>query len=393
MAKPASSKKPLALVEPAKKKVETERRVYLSQADVPAYTLAQAMRIPEAIFDNYAGKPTPPLRVASAISLQPQSSTFRQICGAAIAYGLTTGGYNSEAIGVSPLAKRVFRPLHEGDDLAAKREAFLKPRIIGEFLGKYDGSKFPRDEIAKNLLEDMGVPRDRTTGVLEILTEGASTLGLIETIKGTAYVHLAGVSSEGAPAAPAAGDAGAPGDDVEEDGDNSVDAAEAEADQPANGGVDRSRVMRRVYITHGKNRTFLDLLKKFLTLTELEPVLSVERESVAVPVPEKVMRDMRSCGAALIHVDEEQQLVGTDATVHNVLNANVLIEIGAAMALYGKRFILLVKDGVKLPSNLQGIYELRYMGDALDAATTVRLLEAIAALKNEPLPSVWIEDA
>jgi hypothetical protein len=31
------------------------------------------------------------------------------------------------------------------------------------------------------------------------------------------------------------------------------------------------------------------------------------------------------------------------------------IEIGAAMALYGRIFILLVADGTKLPSNLQGL--------------------------------------
>ncbi|HEX9771500.1 MAG TPA: TIR domain-containing protein, partial [Kiloniellales bacterium] len=58
-------------------------------------------------------------------------------------------------------------------------------------------------------------------------------------------------------------------------------------------------------------------------------------------------------------------------------NPNVLIEIGAAMAFYGRRFILLVREGVKLPSNLQGLYEVRYAGDTLDAASTIKLLEAI----------------
>jgi Predicted nucleotide-binding protein containing TIR-like domain len=38
-------------------------------------------------------------------------------------------------------------------------------------------------------------------------------------------------------------------------------------------------------------------------------------------------------------------------------NSNVLIEIGAAMALYDRNFILLVEEGTKLPSNLQGLYE------------------------------------
>lgn len=69
------------------------------------------------------------------------------------------------------------------------------------------------------------------------------------------------------------------------------------------------------------------------------------------------------------------------------VNSNVLIEIGAAMALYGRRFILLVKDGVKLPSNLQGLYEVRYHGDALDGGTTIKLMKAINEMKNTPMPT------
>ena len=47
------------------------------------------------------------------------------------------------------------------------------------------------------------------------------------------------------------------------------------------------------------------------------------------------------------------------------------------MALYKKRFILLTKDGVKLPSNLQGLYEVRYSSDGLDGDATIRLMKAI----------------
>jgi predicted nucleotide-binding protein len=97
---------------------------------------------------------------------------------------------------------------------------------------------------------------------------------------------------------------------------------------------------------------------------------------------------MRSCGAAIIHVDAEQKMIDSDAKEHIVLNPNVLIEIGAAMALYGRRFILLVKEGIKLPSNLQGMYEVRYSGEALDGQATIKLLEAINDIKNHPLPSV-----
>ncbi len=46
------------------------------------------------------------------------------------------------------------------------------------------------------------------------------------------------------------------------------------------------------------------------------------------------------------------------------------------MALYGRQFILLVEDGVKLPSNLQGLYECRYSGDGLNMPATMKLLKA-----------------
>jgi len=67
-----------------------------------------------------------------------------------------------------------------------------------------------------------------------------------------------------------------------------------------------------------------------------------------------------------------------------------LIEIGAAMALYDRRFILLVKSGITLPSNLQGLYEVRYEGDKLDGDATIRLLKAIKDIKNHPLPTASI---
>jgi len=69
----------------------------------------------------------------------------------------------------------------------------------------------------------------------------------------------------------------------------------------------------------------------------------------------------------------------------------VLIEIGAAMALYGRRFILLVQQGVQLPSNLLGLYEVRYTGDKLDADVTLKLLDAIQDIENNPLPDRYRE--
>src|SRR5687768_14016232 len=113
-----------------------DKRSYMSQTDVPSSTLTQALRVARAIADHYGRKPTVPLRVAEALGLTPQARPFRMLTGAAIAYGLTEGGQSADQIALTPLGKRIVTPTVEGDDTAAMREAFLKPRVIGEFLKK-----------------------------------------------------------------------------------------------------------------------------------------------------------------------------------------------------------------------------------------------------------------
>jgi len=361
------------------------KRSYLSQTDVPGCVLDDALRVPRAIAENYAAKPASPLNVAAALEMQPNAGRLRLLSGAAIAYGVTAGGPNAPEISITPLGMRIVRPTKEGDDLLARREALLRPRVVGEFLQKYNNAPLPRADIAVNVLLEMGVPRDRADEILDFIVQGADSVGVLKEIKGKKYVDLTGIPQ---PAAPEPGG--------REDDDAASEALEEEpaASPPARPGPRTPAVgtqERRVFITHGKNKALIDPIKKLLGFGELEPVVSVEKTSVSQPVPDKVMGEMRSCGAAIIHVDAEQKLIDKDASEHVVVNPNVLIEIGAAMALFGRRFILLVREGVKLPSNLQGLFEVRYTGDTLDGDATIKLLEAINDIKNHPMPDRYKE--
>ena len=80
----------------------------------------------------------------------------------------------------------------------------------------------------------------------------------------------------------------------------------------------------------------------------------------------------------------EEKLLDQQGDERLVLNSNVLIEIGAVMALYGERFILLVEEGTTLPSNLQGLYEVRYSGPELGYEATVKVLKGLTAFKASP---------
>lgn len=370
------------------RKTPVEKRSYLSQTDVPGSSLENALRVPRAISEHYAGGPVTPLQLAAALEMSPNAGPFRMLCGTSIAYGLTEGGYNAQQISLQGLGKRIIKPLEEGDDAIAKREAILRPRVVGEFLTKYSGSPLPRHDIALNMLQEMGVPKDKVESVFSLIVDSAQTVGLLREIKGKQYVDLTGVT-------PVPGDAGGEPAAVETADDNT--SGEELLVQPAMLATrtpqSSAQLTRRVFITHGKDKSFLDPIKKLLGFGEMTPVISVEKQSVSKPVSDKVMEDMRSCSAAIIHVDAEQTLIDKDANEHKIVNPNVLIEIGAAMALYGRRFILLVHEGVALPSNLQGLYEVRYNGDALDGAATIKLLEAINDIKNNPLPERYRGDA
>lgn len=183
-----------ARVVPASATVTAEamkQRSRLSQEDVPGYSLDQALRVARAIAENYAYKPTRPLNVAGAMGMSPNSGPFRMITGAAVAYGITTGAAQAPEIGLTPLGMRIVRPTVEGDDTAAKREALLKPKVVGDFLRDYDGASLPSEAIAKNVLQQKGVPAARVADVLELITSSAKAVGFIREWGGKQYVDLA----------------------------------------------------------------------------------------------------------------------------------------------------------------------------------------------------------
>ena len=275
------------------------------------------------------------------------------------------------------LGRRLVAPEEEGEDVAARREAVLKPRIALEFFEKYRRAKFPGDVIAVNVLKSLGVPQHRVDAALEIIKANGRYAGIIRETPTGPFVSLDSPGIPGPVATPTVPDEQHVG--VEHPAARVGDspkvlpavAVAVAADAPNN----------RVFITHGKQKAVVNQIKELLTFGSFEPVVSVERESTAIPVPEKVFEDMRGCAAGVIHVGAEGQFLDPEGKSHTKINDNVLIEIGAAMALYGKKVILLVEKGVPLPSNLQGLYRCEFEGDKLDYDSTMKLLKTFSQFR------------
>jgi hypothetical protein len=352
-------------------KTAAEKRTYFKQADFPQVTLQQAQRIASALNDNFAGKDAPPPDIALAIGVSPTSSAWPALAGASIAYGLTEGGTNANRITLTPLGRKLVAPEAEGEDIYARRQAILQPRIMLAFFEKYRRAKLPNDVILGNVLKTFGLPADRVDQAIEIIKANGVYSGIVRDTPTGPFVSL---DAPGVPA-PAA----TPVEPNVEDDTDIFAAAAGSTIAPPPPAFDTKT--NRVFISHGKQKAVVNQIKELLVFGKFDPVVSVERESTAISVPEKVFEDMRSCAAGVIHVGSEGKYLDPAGAEHTKINDNVLIEIGAAMALYGKKIVLLVERGVPLPSNLQGLYRCDFEGDKLDYEATMKLLKTFSQFR------------
>ena len=140
----------------------------------------------------------------------------------------------------------------------------------------------------------------------------------------------------------------------------------------------------RVFITHRMNKKIAEQVQELLAFGKFDPVIARVRD-VTNPLAHDVMDEMRGCDTAVIHVGADGLLFDDGQNEEPGISGDVLIEIGAAMALYGRNFILLVEEGVTLPSNLQGLCTCRYSGEQLDMPATMTLFKAFNGFtKSQP---------
>ena len=342
----------------------------ISQVDLPRQSLVEALRLPKSLVAEYAGEPTAPLDLAMAVGVKPTSSKWRDLTGSAVGYGLTEGGYKASHISLTDLGRQAVSPTEEGEDTEALREACLKPTVVGGFLRKYDGSKFPREDIAKNVLQrELGVPADRTAAALAMIVANADFVGVFREMSGDRYVALAPLTPKRAPVP------------VEQESTILPEIPDDSASPPEG---TRESGISRIFISHSKNHRVLDQVKMILELADLEAEVAVEQETEAMPVPDKVFASMSRSDAAIICVTADDGEKGENGYR---VNSNVLIEIGAAYVRYDKRIVLLWDRRVEVPSNLQGLYRCEFEGDDLSWDAGTRLQKALIAIKKGNPPS------
>lgn len=339
------------------------------KSDFPKHTLQEATRVAAGLEAKSGGQPLPPLETAEAIEMSPGSSEFRVILSSSIKYGLTSGSFNSERVNLEERGRNIVEPISDETRRQALVEAALTPPTFKTMYQGFKGKKLPEPAFFENLVaREFGVPKEHAKKCVDIFVANMEHVGLVKSLSNGKWL------STGVTAQP-----------DESSTETALPKTEAELPPATTKGavLTMPSAKLRVFIAHGKNAQVVAQLKDVLTFGNFDAVIAEENETVAKPVPDKVLDLMRQCSAGIIHVASEDELLDKSGTTHHKLNENVLVEIGAAMALYGRKFILLVQKGLHLPSNLSGLYCCFYDGEKLDYEATMKLLKAFSEFRAQ----------
>ena len=355
---------------------KTEKIARISQADIPGRSLSDSIAIAQALYDNFAGKSAAPHDIALALDISPTSSAWRTLTGAAIAYGLTIGGCNADAIELADLGRRIVAPTEEGDDDSAKVEAMIRPRILKEFFQKYDRAKFPRDDIGRNVLSAMGVPGNRVNPVFDIVVENGKFVGAIRDTKTGPFVALAGAKAIETEEAK-----GSVFDFAEdEDGPDEVNtgvAGKAHRDAQSPSAPSLPAAPKQIFVAHGKNHKPLGELKSILDQFKIPYKVAVDEPNVGRPISKKVAQLMRECSAGIfIFTGDEEFTDGEGGTIYRP-SENVVYELGAASVLWENKIIILKQKDVNFPSDFKDLGYIEFEENQLQAHALDLLKELV----------------
>lgn len=174
-AKKAAAKKRAA----AKKASARSSARTAQQAKYPRHAVEKALRIPKAIIDQNAGKPTSLAEAAKYTTGGSANGPFKVEVSSSKKYGLlrSDGG----KLVPEDRARRILYPQTETDRLTGLREAVLEAPDIAQVYSHYRGENLPDDEFFTNALRDtFKVPADKISEFLEIFYESMESAALID---------------------------------------------------------------------------------------------------------------------------------------------------------------------------------------------------------------------
>lgn len=150
-----------------------------SKAKFPRHSVAKAIRIPQAILEQNAGKACSRADAAKFLGLGSPAGPFSVEISSAIKYGFLE---QPEAGHIQPssLAKKILRPQLPSDAIDGYRQAVITAPDISEVYQHYRGENLPDDQFLRNtVVETYKVPAESFQEFKQVFLESLETAELV----------------------------------------------------------------------------------------------------------------------------------------------------------------------------------------------------------------------
>jgi hypothetical protein len=150
-------------------------------ANFPRHSLEKALRIPQALLEQNAGKEATEKEAAEFVGINNPKGPFAVELSSSLKYGFLerpSPGF----VKPTELVKRIIRPKSPEDELKALRESVLNAPIVSDVYKHYRGENIPDKRFFENALVDtFKIPTDKITEFMEVFIESLTKAKLIET--------------------------------------------------------------------------------------------------------------------------------------------------------------------------------------------------------------------
>lgn len=345
----------------------------------PKISLSEALKVAEIIWEKNSGNPFTLFDIAGKVGTAPTTSGFRELIRSSQKYGLTNEGMNpadfTKTISLTPLGNSIVAPTPDDNIYALKRQALEKPEIFQKVLNALNGKIIPDKDVFQNMLiRNYSMNKNDAEDCYEILIQNINELGITDNYSGKTYLRLDKLSTPNI-------------QELLSKGNQKSDSAEKKQDSlkqtalPENSMPSKEK-LPSVFISHSKNKKILDQIKQVLAFGKFQFEIAEDRETLAIPLSDKVFNLMRKCNCAIINISaDEEKKQGENYG----MNENVLIEIGGSFLHYNRNVILVIDKRFSdtLPSMLKGLTAIFYEGDALSWNDGMRLQNALTEFRNK----------
>jgi hypothetical protein len=122
----------------------------------PRIALSKVLVLAKQIYELGEGDPVPRLVVFDRLGKSPDSGTSRMLVTTSNAYGLTTGSYQAERLGITDRGRSIVEATDQGVVRSYAVKALLDNNLFTLFYEKYQNKGIPQEAVAVDYLKRAG---------------------------------------------------------------------------------------------------------------------------------------------------------------------------------------------------------------------------------------------